>query len=48
MLELWSKTPIDLGVTSWENVDPWWEDAMLEIKQGYSAQQVADAKTKTK
>lgn len=34
-LEWCEKTPADLGLT-WDEVDPWYHDAMLSIKAGYS------------
>jgi len=36
MLENWHKTPTDLGL-DWDDVDPWWAEAMLEIEAGYAA-----------
>lgn len=44
MLEMWGKTPVDLGVASWDEVDTWWFDAMIEIKGGHSTQLAADMK----
>lgn len=37
MLESWHKTPVDVGIASWDDVDPWWAEAMLEISAGYAA-----------
>jgi hypothetical protein len=39
MLENWGKTPVELGLSSWDDVDPWWGEAMLEISAGYAAGQ---------
>lgn len=36
-LENWKKTPVELGLTGWDDVDPWWGEAMLEISAGYAA-----------
>jgi len=35
MLENWGKTPVELGLSSWDEVDPWWGDAMLLISEGF-------------
>lgn len=39
MLESYGKTPVELGLDSWEDVDPWWAEAMLEISAGFAAGQ---------
>lgn len=37
MLDEFGLTPLDLGLDSWDEVDPWWAEAMLEIKGGFNA-----------
>ena len=44
--DLWGKTPVDLGVGSWDDVDAWWEDAMMEIKHGVSAETTSRMRSK--
>lgn len=39
MLENWNKTPVELGLYSWDDVDPWWGEAMIEISAGFAAGQ---------
>lgn len=36
-LEIWGKTPMDLGVPPGQ-LDPWWEPAILLIKTGHAAE----------
>lgn len=39
MLKTYGKTPVELGVASWDEVDQWWADAMLLISEGFEAGQ---------